>query len=111
MAPNKTETFVRTITDDECCRLLSAIETEAKAVKELSEECEIPLSTTYRKVNRLQEAGLVREKIRLSSSGNHTSVYEQEFDGARITLSNDGEFEVELVSEQRQSNRRKITAD
>jgi predicted transcriptional regulator len=111
MAPNKTESFVRTITDCECRRILSAIETEAKAVKELSEECDIPLSTTYRKVNRLQEAGLVEEKIELSSSGNHTSVYRQEFDGAMITLSEDGEFEVELVSEQRQSNKHKIRAD
>lgn len=111
MPPTNTETFVRTITDDECCRILSAIESEPKAVKELSDECEIPLSTTYRKVNRLHEAGLVKEKISLSSSGNHTSVYEQEFDGAMITLSNDGEFEVELVSESRQSNRHKITAD
>jgi predicted transcriptional regulator len=107
----QTETFVRTITDDECCRLLSAVETEPKPVKELSEECEIPLSTTYRKMNRLQEAGLVEEQIQLGGSGNHTSVYRQQFDGARITLSEDGEFEVELLAEDRQSNGQPVIAD
>jgi len=111
MPEKKIETFVRTVTDEECCRILTAIETEAKPVKELSEECDIPLSTAYRKINRLQEAGLIEEKIRLSSSGNHTSVYEQQFDGAMITLSSDGEFEVEMVSdEQRQPIRHRIEA-
>lgn len=111
MPQERIETFVRTVTDEECSRILTAIETEAKAVKEISEECAIPLSTAYRKINRLQEAGFVEEKIRLSSSGNHTSVYEQEFDGAMITLSQEGEFEVELVSDdQSRPARRTIEA-
>jgi predicted transcriptional regulator len=106
MAETKLETFVRTVTDEECSQILTAIEAEAKSVKELSEECNIPLSTAYRKINRLQEADLIEEKIRLSSAGNHTSVYEQQFDGAMITLSKNGEFEVEMVSEEHTQPRR-----
>lgn len=91
--------------DSDCRTILSAIEEEAKPVKEVSEECDVPLSTAYRKINRLHEAGLVEEKVRLSGEGNHTNVYEENFEGALITLDGDGEFDVELVEGRHEARR------
>lgn len=103
MTDDKLKALLLAIDDGDCREILRAVEEEPKAVKEVSEECEIPLSTAYRKVNRLHEAGLVEEKVRLSGSGNHTNVYEENFDGALITLGADGDFEVELVRNRRES--------
>lgn len=97
MTDPKLKAFLLAADDSDCRAILSAIEEEAKAVKEVSEECDVPLSTAYRKINRLHEAGLVEEKVRLSGSGNHTNVYERNFEGAMITMGGDGEFEVELL--------------
>lgn len=102
MTDDKLKALLLAIDDDDCREILRAVEAEPKAVKELSEECDVPLSTAYRKINRLHEAGLIEEKVRLSGSGNHTNVYEQNFDGALITLS-DGEFDVELVEGRHES--------
>lgn len=103
MTDNRLKPFLQAVDDSDCRDILNAIEGEAKAVKEVSEECDVPLSTAYRKINRLHEAGLIEEKVRLSGAGNHTNVYEQSFEGALITLTDDGEFEVELVGTTRES--------
>ncbi len=97
MTDPKLNAFLLAADDTDCQAILSTIEEEAKAVKEVSEQCDIPLSTAYRKINRLHEAGLIEERVRLSGSGNHTNVYERNFEGAVITLASDGEFEVELL--------------
>lgn len=103
MTDDKLKALLLAIDDGDCREILRAVGEEAKAVKEVSEECEVPLSTAYRKVNRLHEAGLVEEKVRLSGSGNHTNVYEEDFEGALVTLGADGDFQVELVENRRES--------
>ncbi len=102
MTDSTLKAFLLAADDSDCRAILSAIEEEPKAVKEVSEECDVPLSTAYRKINRLHEAGLVEERVRLSGSGNHTNVYQEDFDSALITLS-DGEFDVELVEGRHES--------
>lgn len=103
MSDDRLKAFLRAVDDTDCRDILSAIKDEAKAVKEVSDECDVPLSTAYRKINRLHEAGLIEEKVRLSGSGNHTNVYQEDFDGALITLTDEGEFEVELVGTTRET--------
>ncbi len=103
MTDDTLKALLLAVDDSDCRAILRAIGEEAKAVKEISEECDVPLSTAYRKINRLHEAGLIEEKIRLSGSGNHTNVYEESFDGALITLGADGEFGVEFVQERPES--------
>jgi len=103
MTDDRLKALLLAIDDGDCREILSAIGEEPKAVKEVSEECDVPLSTAYRKVNRLHEAGLVEEKVRLSGSGNHTNVYEESFEGALITVGPDGDFQVELVRNRRES--------
>lgn len=89
--------FLKAVGDEDCTAIMSAVRDEAKTVTELSEECDVPLSTAYRKVNRLQDAGLIEEKNRLGRDYKPKNVYEQSFEAAVITLSEDGGFEVEFV--------------
>lgn len=51
--------------EDQLCREIITELDEPMTVAELSETCDIPLSTTYRKVDRLEEASLVTERTEI----------------------------------------------
>ncbi|MDG5774873.1 helix-turn-helix domain-containing protein [Haloarculaceae archaeon H-GB1-1] len=85
------------LNDSDCRAILEAIDEESLSAKEISERCELPLSTSYRKIDVLETAGLISEKTRLSPSGNHASEYErlvedvvmsvEDGDGLKLTVS------------------------
>lgn len=97
VGPNATETEVAadadiegllgTLEDPDCRDIIEATSTEALSASELSEECDLPLSTTYRKLDKLTEVDVLEERVRLSRSGQHTSEYRLRID--RIELSVD----------------------
>ncbi|AGB36800.1 helix-turn-helix domain-containing protein [Natronococcus occultus] len=64
------------------------------SASELSDRCDVPLSTTYRKLELLEDADLLEEKLRIRQSGRHASEYDQRVDGIRISV--DGEDGVAL---------------
>lgn len=80
------------LADEDCRRILHALQIEGDALnaRELSDECGLPLSTIYRKLRVLGDAGLVRESTELRSRGKHTSSYEPGFDEILVTVSADG---------------------
>lgn len=61
--------------DGDCRSILAAIEETPRSAAELATRCDLPLSTTYRKVNRLEAAGLLEEQTRLDPDRNHQSEY------------------------------------
>ena len=92
-------TEVLTVLEDEECRSILAETSESPySVNELAEECDIPLSTAYRKVDRLADAGLIEEQIRLSTSGKHTSEYRLAVNDIQISIGSDAGIELSLVS-------------
>lgn len=42
-----------------------------RTAQELTAICETPISTTYRKLNDLEDAGLLKQRIRVSDDGKH----------------------------------------
>lgn len=67
--------------EDATCRSILATASEsAQTASELAEHCDLPLSTTYRKLDRLTEAGLLEESIRIRRTGKHTSEYRTRFE-------------------------------
>jgi DNA-binding transcriptional ArsR family regulator len=81
--------------DPDCRCLLAATADEALTAQELTNHCDIPRSTTYRKVELLNEAGLLEERVRLRADGKHTSEYQRAFDGLVVSM-DAGELEVDL---------------
>jgi hypothetical protein len=69
------ESLLGTLEDPDCRAIIEATTGEALSASELSEQCDLPLSTTYRKVDQLTDVGMLEEQIRLSRSGQHTSEY------------------------------------
>jgi DNA-binding transcriptional ArsR family regulator len=78
--------------DAECRAILSATSDAARSAMEVSTSCDIPKSTTYRKLNLLSDAGLLEEETRIRRTGKHTTVYRRAVDGLYVSVTDSGEF-------------------
>ena len=84
--------------DDDACRaILEATSDESLTATELSEQCDIPTSTAYRKVEKLTEAGLVDERVRINTSGKHATEYRKCFDDVVVSVADGGDVEIEMT--------------
>ncbi|MFB6184124.1 MAG: helix-turn-helix domain-containing protein [Haloarculaceae archaeon] len=89
---------VLTALDDTDCRcILNETSTDAKSAKELSETCDLPLSTAYRKVDLLSDVGLLDERTRISRTGKHASEYTRRVDEVTVTIDDDGRLHVSIA--------------
>lgn len=83
--------------DDADCRgILDATRDDALTANELSEAEDLPLSTAYRKLELLTEAGLLEERTRIRQSGKHASEYTRVVDDVVISLGTGEETAVRL---------------
>ena len=88
------ESVLAALDDPDCRKLLEATTDEALTAQELVDRCDVPRSTTYRKVEQLTEAGLLEESVRLRRDGKHASEYRRSFEDVTISLSAGDGFEV-----------------
>lgn len=82
--------------DDSDCRTIVTHLDGAMTANELSEACDIPLSTMYRKLDLLSDASLVDEQIEIRTDGRHTTRYVLAFDEVRIALDDDRSVDVAI---------------
>ena len=62
--------LIHEISDDIAYRIITSIIDSAKAATQISMENKIPLSSTYKKIKKLQRSGLVRiQKYELDETG------------------------------------------
>lgn len=85
--------------DDPDCRTILGLLEEPLTVNELTERCEIPQSTMYRKLDLLSDASLVEEKLEVRPDGRHTRRYAVNFDEVRLSLNEDRSLDVEISRE------------
>ncbi|WP_265110182.1 winged helix-turn-helix domain-containing protein [Halosolutus halophilus] len=83
--------------DDGCRAILEATTGEALTATELAEQCDIPTSTAYRKVEKLADADLVEERVRINTSGKHATEYHRCFDDVVVSVGDTGGVEIELT--------------
>lgn len=88
------ESVLAALDDPDCRALLEATTDEALTAQELVDRCDVPRSTTYRKVEQLTEAGLLEEGVRLRKDGKHASEYRCAFEDVTISLSGSDGVEV-----------------
>jgi DNA-binding transcriptional ArsR family regulator len=70
--------------------ILAATSERSRSATELSTQCDIPLSTTYRKVDELTSLGLLVERTRLSRPSSHPDEYRRAVDGLTVSIAPDG---------------------
>ncbi|OTF01006.1 helix-turn-helix domain-containing protein [Halorubrum sp. SD683] len=110
--PPSVDEVLDALADDAARRIVAAL-TEPKTASELSEECDIPLSTTYRKLEMLTDASLLSESTDIRRDGQHTTRYSVSFDAVTVSIG-DGdegdagsrEFDVEFSRPERTRDER-----
>lgn len=80
--------------DPDCRAILEATSEAARSANELSEECDVPLSTAYRKLDLMTDAGLLTECTRIRRSGKHASEYVRCVEDVHISVADDGELDL-----------------
>lgn len=70
-------------------RLLSHLD-EPRSAEELAERSGIPLTSVYRKLDRLAEATLVRTGTEIRADGHHTTTYRLDVSAVTISVDDDG---------------------
>lgn len=92
--------------EDPACRTIVETVERPMTASEISDACDIPLSTTYRKLELLTEATLLDEQTEIREDGHHTTRYVLDVQSVELSLSEDGAFEVEIVRPPRTAEER-----
>lgn len=82
--------------DDEDCRDIIRALSEPMTAEEVSEACDIPSSTTYRKLDLLSEADLLAESVDVRSDGHHATCYRTDFQAVIVALTEARDLTVEV---------------
>lgn len=92
--------------DDPACRTIVRQLDEPMTANELSEACEIPMSTTYRKLDLLTEASLLAESTEIRSDGHHATRYHLDFEAVEIGLTEDRNLDIAVDRPARSADER-----
>ncbi len=92
--------------DDEDCRTIIRYLDEPRTASEVSSGCDIPMSTTYRKLDLLRDASLLSEGTQIRSDGHHATRYEVAFDSVRVERTEVNTLEIRIDRPTRTSDER-----
>ena len=92
--------------DDEDCRDIVSVLDEPMTASEISDASDVPMSTTYRKLELLTDSSLLQEGIEVRSDGQHASRYAINFEEVIISLDEDREFGVDIAHRARSPDQR-----
>ncbi|PSP54989.1 transcriptional regulator [Halobacteriales archaeon QS_1_67_19] len=90
------QTVLDALDDPECRRIIRHLD-EPMTASEISDHCDIPTSTTYRKLESLTDASILSEQTAIRTDGHHTSKYALAFEEVRVFLDEDRQFEVSIA--------------
>ncbi|WP_331234007.1 helix-turn-helix domain-containing protein [Natronorarus salvus] len=103
-------TLLRALEDADCRTILKATGEEALSANDIAEKFDLPTSTVYRKLERLADAGLIEERIRIHRSGRHVSEYCLCVRDVRFSVGGDGGAELEVTRREREQPRWSLAA-
>jgi len=93
--PAELQTVLDALNDSDCRRIVRQLD-EPMTASEISTECDIPTSTTYRKLERLTDASILTEQTAIRTDGHHTSEYTLAFEEVKVFLDEQRQFEVSI---------------
>lgn len=92
----ETQALFEALADPDCRDMLRALD-EPLAAKEVASVCELPQTSTYRKLEQLSDAGLVAERTDVRADGHHATAYVRDCGGVFVNLDGDGSVEVDVL--------------
>lgn len=66
--------------------ILAAIRSDAKPARTLAEECGASRPTVYRRLNGLEDAGLVESEVAYDADGHHRTVFRATLDSLTVDI-------------------------
>ncbi|THE65825.1 ArsR family transcriptional regulator [Salinadaptatus halalkaliphilus] len=99
------EAICSALDDPDCREIIQQLE-EPMTASELTEACDIPQSTLYRKLELLTEATLLEESTEIRRDGHHASKYAIAFDEISLGLDEDQQLTVEIERPARTADER-----
>lgn len=94
--PQDRQAVFEALADPDCRDILATLD-EPRSAKRVAEACEIPMTSTYRKLERLSEAALVAEETDVRPDGHHATAYVRDCTGVFVALDGDDAFDVDLL--------------
>lgn len=94
--PEKVTAIVDAFNDPDTRAILEVTSEERLSAMDITDRCDLPASTTYRKVDQLTEIGLLAEETLIRSDGKHTSTYTSRITTAEFAIV-DGTLELNLT--------------
>lgn len=78
------------LSDEYTHTLLEALSDSPQPARSLVEDCDMSRPTVYRRLNRLQEYGLVRTTTEINPDGHHRKLFEATLDRLTVGIGADG---------------------
>ncbi len=63
------------LADPKSRAIIASVADERKSVSEIADDCDMPLSTSYRRMDTLVESGIVEDALRMKNAGRHEKEY------------------------------------
>lgn len=86
---------------DSACRAILREVNDPMTAKEIAAATELPLSTTYRKLDFLSSTLLLKEQTQVRPDGNHTRRYVPDFEAVRIVVDERRNIDVAIAPTKR----------
>ena len=102
------QSVLETVADPDCRAILAELD-EARSASEITERCDLPQTSVYRKLEALSGSDLIREQTKMRADGHHVTLYERDITGLLVILNEDDEFAYEFVEESTSPDQRLAT--
>lgn len=89
------QTILEALEDPDCREILKATEIPTTA-QELNEQCDIPSSTLYRKLELLSSASLLKEHYSIHPERGRITRYQRNMNTLSISIDEDDQFTVNI---------------
>lgn len=99
------EEVLAALHDDDCRTIVRNLE-EPMTASEISDACDVPLSTTYRKLETMVEATLLEELTEIRPDGHHTTRYRLDFEEVTVAVDDDHRLEIAVSRPARTADER-----
>lgn len=98
--PSQLSAVFEALGDATCRTILRVLRQseQSMTVQELARLTDVSLTSMYRKLEKLEEAGLVEEHDELDEDGHRRSRYRSDIDQIEVALESDGDVAVSLYS-------------
>lgn len=104
-AEPEVETVLEALRDEDCRTIIRHLEGPMTA-SDVSERCDIPLSTTYRKLDTMADATLLEELTEIRTDGRHTTRYRLDFDEVLLAVEDDRTLDMRISRPARSADER-----